>query len=103
MSLLLVQTTCSSKKEAKNIAKVLVEAKLAACVQIAKIDSIYMWGGKLCDDKEHLLLIKTKKEHYKKVQRKIKENHSYDLPEIIGMKIDKSSKEYKGFIKENTI
>ena len=102
MKISIVQTTCSSKKEAKKIAKILIKEKLAACVQISKVKSIYMWDNKLCVDKERLLVIKTKKECFKKIKRKIKENHSYDLPEIIEIKIKNASKEYLQFIGENT-
>lgn len=98
----IVQTSCGSKKEAKKIAKILLESNLAACVQVTKIESFYKWKNELCEDKEYLLSIKTKKENYKKIQSKIKENHSYDLPEIIGFKITKISRDYKKFIKENT-
>ncbi|MEA3290107.1 MAG: divalent-cation tolerance protein CutA, partial [Campylobacterota bacterium] len=82
----IVNTTCSSKKEAKKIADILLKNGLAACVQLTKIDSFYIWKEKRCEDKEYLLTIKTKKENYKQIKRKIKENHSYDLPEIIGIK-----------------
>ena len=102
MSAVIIQTTCSTKKEAKKIAKILVEKKLAACVQILKIESIYNWDNKLCVDKERLLFIKTKNKNFKKIQRIIKENHSYDLPEIIEIKITNASKEYLQFIQGNT-
>jgi len=98
MTPFIIQTTTNSYKEAKKIAKLLIKQKLAACVQITKIESIYEWDKKVCEDKEYLLNIKTKKENYKKIKRKIKENHSYDLPEIIGTKIVSLSKEYKNFI-----
>ena len=101
MSPVVIQTTCSSKKEAKKIAKILIEKKLAACVQILKVNSIYKWDNKLCVDKERLLFIKTKNKNFKKIQRIIKENHSYDLPEIIEIKIANTSKEYLQFISEN--
>lgn len=102
MKAIIIQTTCSSKKEAKKIAKLLVKEKLAACVQLSKIKSIYSWENKLCVDKEVRLNIKTKKENFKKIQRKIKENHSYDLPEIIEIKITNGSLEYLQFIEGNT-
>ncbi len=101
MKPIIIQTTCNFKKEAKEIAKILIEEKLAACVQISKVNSIYTWEDQLCEDKEYLLSIKTKKENYKRIQRKIKENHSYDLPEIISFDITKISSEYKNFIDEN--
>jgi len=101
MKAVIVQTTCGSKKEAREIAKILVSEKLAACVQIQKVESIYTWNDKLCLDKERLLFIKTRKDNFKKVKRKIKENHSYDLPEIIEIKITKASKKYLQFIGES--
>lgn len=103
MKMIIVQTTFQDKKEAKKIANILLEKKLCACVQISKIKSYYFWDGKLCEDKERLLSIKTKKSCFKKIQREIKENHSYDLPEIIAIPIKKSSKEYKQYVGENTI
>jgi len=102
MKLCIIQTTCASQKEAKKIAKILIEKKLAACVQITKIQSVYMWKEKLCRDKERLLFIKSKRKHFKKIENEIKKNHSYDLPEIIEIKITKASKEYSQFIDENT-
>ncbi len=102
MKIILIQTTCANKKEAKNIAKILIEEKLAACVQMTKIDSFYTWKDEFCNDKEILLNIKTKKENFKKIQSKIKELHSYDVPEIICLEIKNVSKDYKKFIGENT-
>ena len=101
MKLYLIQTSCSSKKEAKKIAKTLIQMKLVACIQMDKIDSFYTWKGEFYNDKEVLLSIKTKKANFKKIKSKIKELHSYDVPEIIGLDIKKSSKEYKKFIKNN--
>ncbi len=101
--MIVVQTTTPTKDEAKNIAALLVKKQLAACVQIVKIDSIYVWEDQLCDDSEHLLLIKTKKVLFDQIQREIKENHSYDVPEIIACDISNGSKEYLQFIEGNTI
>ncbi len=95
---LLIQTTCSSKKEAKHIATKLIQKRLAACVQIIKCESIYNWENEICNDKEYLLNIKTKKRNFEKVESKIKELHSYDLPEIIAIKMTNCSNEYKKFI-----
>ncbi len=103
MKLIIIKTTFDNKQEAKKMATLLVKEKLSACVQMSTIKSFYKWKGQICEDKEYLLSIKTKKQNYKKIQRKIKENHSYDLPEIVAIKIKKTSNEYKNFIKENTI
>ena len=101
MKIIVVQTTCSSKKEAKIIAKVLIQKNLAACVQMTKVNSFYMWKEEFCNDKEVLISIKTKKENFKKIKSKIKELHSYDVPEIICLDITDVSKNYKNFIEKN--
>jgi periplasmic divalent cation tolerance protein len=101
MTPVIVQTTCQDKEEANKIAKQLIEKRLAACIQMSEIDSFYMWEKRLCNDKEVLLNIKTKKENFKKIKSKIKELHSYDVPEIICINIDKLSKDYKKFIEKN--
>ncbi len=103
MNIVLIQTTCSNKDEAKKIAKVLIEEKLAACVQLSEIESFYSWNNEFCCDNETLLSIKTTKENFEKIKSKIKELHSYDLPEIIQLDITNASKEYLKFIGDNTI
>ena len=91
MKAIIVQTTCSSKEEAKNIAKVLIEEKLAACVQLSEIESFYNWKEEFCCDNETLLNIKTRKDNFEKIKSKILELHSYDLPEIIQLDIANAS------------
>jgi periplasmic divalent cation tolerance protein len=81
----------------------LIQDKLAACVQLKDIESLYNWDGKLCCERETLLSIKTKKELFSKVKSKILELHSYDTPEIIELDISNISEDYLKFIKENTI
>ena len=103
MKAVIIQTTTSSEEEAKKIAKILIQDKLAACVQLKDIESLYNWDGKLCCERETLLSIKTKKELFSKVKSKILELHSYDTPEIIELDISNISEDYLKFIKENTI
>lgn len=103
MKAVIVQTTISNEEEAKKIAKILIQDKLAACVQLKNIESLYNWDGKLCCERETLLSVKTKKELFSKVKSKILELHSYDTPEIIELDISNISKDYLKFIKENTI
>lgn len=98
----IIQTTCSTKKEAKKIAKVLIEQKLAACVQFAKIKSMYKWNNELCFSKEILLNIKTTKDNFNTIKNLISKLHSYDVPEIIQIDISELSENYLKFIKENT-
>jgi periplasmic divalent cation tolerance protein len=103
MNIVIVQTTCATKTEAKNIAKLLIDDKLAACVQLSECESFYSWNGEFCCDNETLLSIKTRKENFEKIKSKIKELHSYDVPEIIEINISNSSKKYLKFIGDNTI
>ena len=103
MKIVLIQTTCASRTEAKNIAKILIDSKLAACVQLSEVESFYTWNDEFCSDNETLVSIKTRKENFEKVKSKIKEYHSYDVPEIIEIDITNSSKKYLKFIGENTI
>jgi periplasmic divalent cation tolerance protein len=102
MKAILVQTTCASKDEAKNIAEILIKEKLAACIQLTDIESLYVWNDKFCCDKETLMNIKTRKKNFKKVKSKIKELHSYDVPEIIQIDIANANKKYIKFIGDNT-
>ena len=103
MNIVVIQTTCSYKEEAKKIAKVLIVEKLAACVQLSEIESFYNWNNEFCCDNETLLNIKTIKENFEKIKSRILELHSYDLPEIIQLDITNASEEYLKFIGENTI
>lgn len=93
--------TVPNLEEGKKIAKVLVESKIAACVNIIQdIMSIYRWKGTIEKDTEHLLLIKTNERNSDLLVNKIKEIHSYDTPECIGFKIVKGSEKYLKWINE---
>ena len=63
MNAVIIQPTCADEIEAKNIAKALVIEKLAACVQLHEVESVYAWQGDLCCDNETILNIKTRKEN----------------------------------------
>ncbi|HOV21837.1 MAG TPA: divalent-cation tolerance protein CutA [bacterium] len=94
-------TTFERKKDAKLLANILLKKRVAVCIQIIEnIESYYWWEGKIEKGKEILLFIKTKEEMYKKIEKIIKENHPYKIPEIISFKIHKGSKEYLKWIKE---
>lgn len=96
-----MQCSVPTKKVAKKIARKLVEEHLCACVNILpKMNSFYIYEGKLCEDEELLLLIKTDKKHYKAVETRILSLHPYDIPEIIALPIVKGSKEYIDWAKK---
>jgi periplasmic divalent cation tolerance protein len=100
---IVVLVTCGSEDEALKIANALVEEHLAACVNlVAPIRSIYRWEGKIWDEKEWLLIIKTQKDRFEELEKKVKSLHSYSVPEIISLPIVEGSLAYLDWIKENT-
>jgi periplasmic divalent cation tolerance protein len=77
-----IQITCGSSDEANTIAHQLVERRLAACVQSIPIGSVYEWGGTIHDDREVLLLVKTRSDRFDDVAQLVAELHSYELPAV---------------------
>ena len=85
---IVVLTTVGSEDQAIRMAEELVDGRLAACVNIqSAVRSIYRWKGKIWDDEEFLLVIKTTKPAFGAVRDAIKALHSYELPEIIALPI----------------
>jgi len=90
-----VITTAGKKDDAEKIAKILVEKRLAGCVQIVgPISSTYWWKKKIETDEEWLCFIKSDENLFEKIEKAIKEVHPYETPEIIALPIIKGSKEY---------
>jgi periplasmic divalent cation tolerance protein len=100
---LLCLVTIDDPAKAAEIARALVERKLAACVNIVtEVRSIYRWEGEICDDSERLMFIKTTSDLFPRLQTTVKELHPYDVPEIISLKIDQGLPEYLQWIDEST-
>jgi len=100
---IVIYITTSSISEAKKIGRTLVKDKLVACSNIiSPIHSIYSWQGKICNDKEALMMLKTKKKLFKQIVKRVEELHSYDVPEIIAMPIIEGSSKYIFWINEET-
>ena len=78
-------TTTPTRDEAAKIAKLLIEEKLAACVQLLPIESFYVWQGAAQNEPETLLLIKTRAALFDQAIARIKQVHSYTVPEIVAM------------------
>ena len=96
-----ILVTTGRLSEAKKIARVVVESKLAACVNILPpIRSIYRWQGKLEDAKEYLLCIKSTRELFSELKAAISKLHSYTTPEIICLPIVEGSPEYLQWISD---
>jgi periplasmic divalent cation tolerance protein len=102
MTPIAVVTTVASKKEARAMARALVEAKLAACAQISRIESVYAWKGAIEHGKEYRLLFKTTEESYDAVERAIRELHSYELPAIHAFAFEHVLPAYGDWIAENS-
>jgi periplasmic divalent cation tolerance protein len=93
--MLVVLTTTPSVEEAESLAQKIVEAKLAACVQVLpQMTSVYFWENAIQKDAEHLLLIKTLSEKFDELQEFIQSNHSYEVPEIVALPAEKVSSNY---------
>jgi periplasmic divalent cation tolerance protein len=83
----LIMTTVDNEQLADSLATILIERRLAACVQRVDITSRYRWGGEVRRDDEILLLVKTSTDARDAAMRAIEENHTYDVPEIIALPI----------------
>ena len=102
MDIIVVYCTVPSKKLAKDITKVLLKHKLVACVSmIENVKSVFSWDGEVCEEKEILMMIKTRRANYGKVKLVIEDMHSYSVPEIIALPIVDCSEDYlKWLVKE---
>jgi periplasmic divalent cation tolerance protein len=100
---IVVYVTAPTEEEAGKIARSLVEDKLAGCVNIVKnMRSIYRWQGKIEDEAEVLMIVKTRKEHFAYIREMVKQLHSYSVPEIIALPIVAGSEDYLTWLKEET-
>jgi periplasmic divalent cation tolerance protein len=100
---ILVLTTFPDIDTAQRLAEEMVQAKLAACVNILPAgQSTYVWKGELCKEFEHLAVIKTTENCYKEIENVIQKQHPYELPEIISTPIIMGSKNYLSWLTENT-
>jgi periplasmic divalent cation tolerance protein len=100
---IVVLVSCGSRKEARKIARVLVEGRLAACVNEmgAPVRSVYRWAGKVQWATEFLLVIKTTKKQFAGLCAAIRELHSYEVPEIIALPVAEGSRAYLQWIADS--
>lgn len=92
----------AGEREARGIAQALVMQHLAACVNIMPVESMYLWKGKLCEDREHLLIIKTVTSNADSVMHEIRNLHSYELPEMIVLPVSGGYHPYLQWLAEET-
>jgi len=102
MKPIIIVSTYPNKKSITKIANELVQNKIAACVNITKISSIYSWQGKIENASEYLVLFKTTQKNKKSLKEKIKASHPYDIPEIAEINIMSINKSYLKWLVEST-
>lgn len=95
-------TTVKDRREANRISQALVSEKLAACVSIVpNVTSIYRWQGKIEGSREIILVIKTSAKKIDRLMSRIKELHSYQVPEIISLNVQRGLPQYLKWLKES--
>ena len=101
--LLLVMTSLPDMEAAKALARRLIDVNLAACVQLQPgVQSIYRWDGRVCEEQEVALLVKTTAAQWPAISAFIKQNHPYDVPEIIAQPIIHSDPDYARWVVAET-
>ena len=102
MEYALVLTTCPNEQEARDLATRIIAGRLAACVQLSKIESFYIWKDEACIEPEVRLTIKTRTRLYDRLESFIKKHHSYAVPQVVMIPIEDGSEAYLDWIDENT-
>ena len=101
--ILLVLTNLPDTESARSLARVLVESRLAACVNLMPgVQSVYRWKGEIEQASEITLLIKTTQRHYAKLQQAIVSHHPYELPEVIALPISEGHTPYLHWVARET-
>ncbi len=97
-----VLVTAGSRENASLIAGTLIEERLAACCNILPgLTSVYRWEGRVAEDEEVLLICKTRTEHFPQLERRVRDLHTYDVPEVIQLPVTAGSAPYLAWIDES--
>ncbi len=90
--------------KAEELARSLVESRLAGCVNIVdKVKSIYWWEGMIKDDSESLLIVKTSTKKVEELIKEVKQGHGYDIPEVISMAVAEGNPDYLDWLDKETV
>ncbi len=98
----IVLATVPSKEVGVKLARELVDRRMAACVNILPATSVYRWEGKVREDEEHLMVIKTRRTYVDDIRDLFDEQHPYDLPEVIALEVEDGSANYLTWIRDET-
>jgi periplasmic divalent cation tolerance protein len=98
----IVLSTCGSRNEAEKIGRDLVRRRLAACVNIVPVSSCYRWKGRITLSREHLIIAKTRSEFFRKLKNRILALHSYELPELVSLRIHGGYEPYLKWMDKET-
>jgi len=99
---ILILVTADSEEQARRISNVLLERKLIACANIVgKVQSFFWWKGNVDQSRERLLIMKSRAELLQEITRLVKENHSYEVPEIVALPIIGGNPDYLRWIDES--
>jgi periplasmic divalent cation tolerance protein len=101
--MIIIISTFSQLKEAKQIINHLLTKKLIACANLFPVQSYYWWQGKKQREKEYLVFLKTRASLFSQVKKEILAKHSYSLPEIVALKVEKFSSDYRQWLFRQTI
>ena len=102
MKTLVIISTAGSEREGWKIGRKLVESRLAACVNvIPQVRSFFYWEGKVRGEQEVILVIKTMQKQFRKIINEIKKIHTYEIPEIISLRVDGGEERYLNWVKKN--
>jgi len=98
--MIFVYVTCKNKKEAEKIGLSLIKKRLAACCVNFPINSIYWWEKKIVNSGEVVLIVKTLKKNFRKIEKEVKKLHSYTIPCILEIPITRGNKDYLNWLEK---
>jgi periplasmic divalent cation tolerance protein len=102
--LMVVVTSVGTEDQALDVAHALIRSRRAACVNIIpNVHSVYRWKGRVCDDGEMLLIVKTRASHFESVRETIHRVNTYELPEVMGYRVDWASPGFASWIDKMTV
>ncbi len=100
--MILIFTTFHKKKDAVKIGRGLLKTRLIACYNLFPVESAYWWKGKILDDSETLMILKTKPANFKKIEAYIKKHTDYEIPEVISIKSHSINNSYLAWLLKET-